>query len=1007
MSSRDAPPASPQQAGGLSIPPFLRTIMNVVFYVSLFNFLRSALSGMQGGDLVKPGGGEAAGSSLMQQHSKDAAKDAAKDSAKNMMERFGLDSSLLDPYPNAPKFSGRGPKHEPVWGYGTPIDITVHISTSATPPPANATGDDDPSVLHSLVHKDFFGKSSLKTAPPEDYSEFLTLPVGAYMKANNTVHAHVRVARSSPRPGGPPGSCRSWPLTVHRVRRKRSGKKMLLGEEPDEEAEMAVAVVDDTVLGRAAADHEEDQWLMYWKPALTIQVVEMNAAFARGGIPPQMSNSMDFADLETGAYYPALYFNEFWQTTDRQVAINGTVDEVTLKVEIGSIAMWKWQGMSQMEHQWAQQAKMGGNPAESDIIKGMFTDTNPVLLAVTFIVSLLHSVFDMLAFKNDIAFFKKKKSMVGLSIRTMIVNAFFQVVIFLYLMDNDTSFMILASNGVGLAIEFWKILKAFKFSFAGGEVSWGEKEDTKAETESKEYDEIATTHLLYITGPLMVGYSTYSLMNMAHKSWYSWVLSSLVGFIYMFGFVMMTPQLFINYKLKSVAHMNMRTLTYKTLGTFVDDLFAFVIKMPIMHRLSCFRDDIIFFIFLYQRYIYRVDYKRANDPVIVSVLRTPIAPFMGSLSSAPGPALASSCISANISALSAQSPAFTAARVTDVLLGNVISAGIGQAPARQAWKGAAGAHDAARCTTVNKVCASGMKAAMYAAQSIQLGNKGAVVCGGFESMSNVPFYLPALRGGSKLGNAVAIDGVVHDGLWDCYNDQHMGMCGEKCAGDYGITREDQDAFAIESYRRASEAVAAGKFAKEIAPYTVSSRRGDTVVDTDVEPSATNPDKIPKLRSAFKKEGTVTAANASSLNDGACTMIMMDEEEAKAMGLKPVARVLGFADAEQAPEDFTTAPALAVPLALEAAGLTMGDVDFHEINEAFSVVALANMKIMDLDPAKVNVNGGAVALGHPIGCSGARIVGTLASVLEQNDGNIGVASICNGGGGASAFVIERM
>jgi len=300
-----------------------------------------------------------------------------------------------------------------------------------------------------------------------------------------------------------------------------------------------------------------------------------------------------------------------------------------------------------------------------------------------------------------------------------------------------------------------------------------------------------------------------------------------------------------------------------------------------------------------------------------------------------------------------------------------------------------------------------MKAAMYACQSVQLGNKGAIVAGGFESMSNVPFYLPNMRGGNKLGNAQAIDGVIHDGLWDLYNNQHMGMCAEKCAADYGITRGDQDDFAVESYRRAAAAIADGKFVDEIAPITIKSRRGDTVMSTDEEPGNTKPEKIPALRSAFKKEGTVTAANASSLNDGAASLIIMDESEAVAMGLTPIARVLGFADAEQAPEDFTTAPALAVPQALEAAGIAMSDVDFHEINEAFSVVALANMKIMDLDASKVNVNGGAVALGHPIGCSGARIIGTLANVLKQNDGTIGVASICNGGGGASAFVIERM
>jgi len=398
-----------------------------------------------------------------------------------------------------------------------------------------------------------------------------------------------------------------------------------------------------------------------------------------------------------------------------------------------------------------------------------------------------------------------------------------------------------------------------------------------------------------------------------------------------------------------------------------------------------------------------------GKPVIVSLARTPIAPFMGGLSSLNAPALSSHTINSMLSSLHAQSNgAFTADTITDVLLGNVISAGIGQAPARQAWKGSDGAHNSARCTTVNKVCASGMKTAMFAAQAVQLGNKGAIVAGGFESMSNVPFYLPGMRGGTKLGNAAAIDGLVHDGLWDVYNKQHMGMCGEKCADDYGITREDQDVFAMESYRRAAAAIDAGLFQGEIAPVIIKSRKGEVVVDTDEEPGNTNPAKIPSLKPAFKRDGgTVTAANASSLNDGAASMVIMDEDVARSMGLSPVARILGFADAEQAPEDFTTAPSLAVPAALSAANVSLSDVDFHEINEAFSVVALANMKIMGLDPSTVNVNGGAVALGHPIGCSGARIIQTLVSVLNQQDGTIGVASICNGGGGASAIIVERM
>jgi len=275
-----------------------------------------------------------------------------------------------------------------------------------------------------------------------------------------------------------------------------------------------------------------------------------------------MSSKMVFTDPIEAMYFPVLYVNEFWLTSDKLVPINGTLSTLPLEVTLSTVGMFKWQGMSSMEQQWKMQEAMGGREGESDILVNMITDTNPVLLVVTVIVSSLHSIFDILAFKNDIQFFKGKKSMEGLSIRTMVVNVFFQVVIFLYLVDNDTSFMILVSNGVGLLIEGWKITKAVKISFEGGRVQWNEADSYKT-SKTKEYDEIATSHLLYVTMPLMVGYGAYSLLQLKFKSWYSWVLSSLVGFIYMFGFVMMTPQLFINYKLKSVAHLNWRTMTYK------------------------------------------------------------------------------------------------------------------------------------------------------------------------------------------------------------------------------------------------------------------------------------------------------------------------------------------------------------------------------------------------------------------------------------------------------------
>lgn len=388
--------------------------------------------------------------------------------------------------------------------------------------------------------------------------------------------------------------------------------------------------------------------------------------------------------------------------------------------------------------------------------------------------------------------------------------------------------------------------------------------------------------------------------------------------------------------------------------------------------------------------------------VIASIARTPIGKFRGSLSSFSASELASVAIQGAMAKLSEDLP------ITEAYIGNVVSAGMGQAPARQAVK-KAGLSDSTICTTVNKVCASGMKSIMLASQTLQcMPNHGPMLAGGMESMSNIPHYLPASRSGMALGHTQLIDGCIHDGLWDPYDDQHMGMCGEKCAKDYGFSREDQDAFAIESYQRAQAAVESGVF-EEIVPVAVPQRRGDPlVVDKDEEAHAVDLEKLPTLRPAFdRKNGTVTAANASSLNDGAAAFVLMTEEEAKDRGITPLARILGYGDAERAPIDFTVAPSLAVPVALKNAGISDKDVDFHEVNEAFSVVALANIQIMGLDHSNVNVFGGAVSLGHPIGMSGARIVGTLYDVLKQKDGTIGCASICNGGGGASAIIIERL
>ena len=396
--------------------------------------------------------------------------------------------------------------------------------------------------------------------------------------------------------------------------------------------------------------------------------------------------------------------------------------------------------------------------------------------------------------------------------------------------------------------------------------------------------------------------------------------------------------------------------------------------------------------------------------VIVSFARTPIGKFLGKLSSVKAPELGATAIKGALSKASGSADhlPFT---VAEAYMGNVVSSGIGQAPCRQAILGA-GLPESTVCTTINKVCASGMKSVMLGSQAIAAGSVGknqAIIAGGMESMSNIPHYLPNSRTGTSLGNTQLIDGLVYDGLWDPYNDQHMGLCAEKCARDYSISREEQDAYCVESYNRAKEAIEFGYFKDEIVPVEIAQRRGDpVVVSDDEEPGALKIEKVPSLRPAFQRDGgTVTAANASSINDGAAAMVLMEEESAKELGLEPLARIRGYGDAEQAPVDFTTAPAKAVPVALKNSGLQETDVEYHEINEAFSVVALANMKILNLDPSKVNVFGGAVALGHPIGCSGSRIIGTLYSVLKHSDASIGCASICNGGGGASAIIIERL
>jgi acetyl-CoA C-acetyltransferase len=390
-----------------------------------------------------------------------------------------------------------------------------------------------------------------------------------------------------------------------------------------------------------------------------------------------------------------------------------------------------------------------------------------------------------------------------------------------------------------------------------------------------------------------------------------------------------------------------------------------------------------------------------KEVYIVSAVRTPIGSFMGSLSTVPAPKLGAAAIKGAL-----EKSGIDPKIIDEVIMGNVMSANLGQAPARQAAM-FAGLDQDVPCTTVNKVCASGMKAIAMAAQSIKAGDNEVVVAGGMENMSSVPHYMQA-RNGVKLGNINMIDGMVKDGLTDVYNDTHMGVCADMCAKEYGFSREDQDNFAIDSYKKSAAAWEAGKFNDEIVPVEVPQRRGDAViVNKDEEYSNVRMDKIPTLRPAFQKDGTVTAANASTLNDGASALILASGEAVKKYGLTPLAKVTSYADAAQAPEWFTTAPSKAIPIALGKAGLATADVDYWELNEAFAVVGLANTKELGLDPAKVDVNGGAVSLGHPLGNSGSRIIVTLINVLKQNNGKYGGAGICNGGGGASAMIIENV
>lgn len=391
-----------------------------------------------------------------------------------------------------------------------------------------------------------------------------------------------------------------------------------------------------------------------------------------------------------------------------------------------------------------------------------------------------------------------------------------------------------------------------------------------------------------------------------------------------------------------------------------------------------------------------------KEVYIVSAVRTAMGAWGGALKDFSATQLGSIAIKGAINKIG-----LNPAEVNEVLMGCVLQGNLGQAPARQAAR-FAGIPDNVPCTTVNKVCASGMKAIMQGAQAIMLGDADVVVAGGMESMSNVPFYNANLRWGSKYGNVTLIDGLAKDGLTDVYHNYPMGNAAELCAAECNISREAQDEFAIESYKRSQAAWEAGKFADEVVPVEIPNKKGDPIVFAkDEDPWNVKFDKIPQLKSAFVKDGSVTAANASTMNDGAAALVLMSKEKAEALGIKPIAKIKGYADAEQAPEWFTTTPSIAVPKAVAKAGLKMEDINYFELNEAFSVVGLVNMQKMNLKPEQVNVNGGAVALGHPLGASGARIIVTLLSVLNQNGGKYGAAGICNGGGGASAVVIEKM
>eukprot|EP00638_Chattonella_subsalsa_P017391 CAMPEP_0117821114 /NCGR_PEP_ID=MMETSP0949-20121206/2868_1 /TAXON_ID=44440 /ORGANISM="Chattonella subsalsa, Strain CCMP2191" /LENGTH=608 /DNA_ID=CAMNT_0005660193 /DNA_START=279 /DNA_END=2106 /DNA_ORIENTATION=- len=523
--------------------------------------------------------------------------------------------------------------HMPLWKQGQRMDLYVYLSTEEK---MNFT-DNQPAVCQSgtsqtcgddkgsgpaLLWKEEglvfdFGQGSDRSLDVN-----VTIPEAA--RNNGSLFAHVFLTYKgvSPSPHDPTYSStavayKSMQMNRYRLTPKKSKRKNLLSNAGESEDD-AKSISSSPVGPLRVEDLDEQTAVNYWKPSLSIDLVHLFINFGRNAVPPQIQPYMEW-DIPTAAYYPVLYQNEFWLMSNALTPMNETTPVLPLSLSFNIMSFWKFQLMTGMENQWAAQTEMGYSvEGETDTFRQMLLDTSPWLLGVTFVVSLLHTIFDFLAFKNDVKFWKGRKSVAGLSVRSIMINCFFQTIIFLYLMDdNDTSWMILISSGVGLGIEFWKITKAIKvnLTFKYGFMPWikSEAKESYVKSHTKEYDDIAMANLFYIIIPLIFGYSAYLLLYGEHKSWYSWVLSSLVSFIYAFGFIMMTPQLFINYKLKSVAHLPWRVMVYKSLNTFIDDLFAFIIKMPTMHRLACLRDDVIFFIFLYQKWIYPIDKSRTNE----------------------------------------------------------------------------------------------------------------------------------------------------------------------------------------------------------------------------------------------------------------------------------------------------------------------------------------------------------------------------------------------------------